>query len=59
MEKIKCYKCGYQWDYTGNSKKVICCDKCKYNLYISKLRRIKEGIFKEWLGIYVNTVGRN
>lgn len=35
--KLKCHKCGKEWDYKGNMKVTACCPDCKTGV------RIKEG----------------
>jgi hypothetical protein len=29
MTKIKCNKCGYEWDYKGICERYACCPRCR------------------------------
>jgi len=41
-EKIKCYKCGHEWEYKGTSIYFVCCPSCRNQLSRKKLGRIRD-----------------
>jgi len=36
-KEVKCYKCGYKWNYTGKSKFFITCPRCMRKLLAKKV----------------------
>jgi len=34
--KLKCKRCGYEWEYQGNSNWYASCPRCKTNIRIGK-----------------------
>ena len=40
--KVKCKRCGYSWDYQGESDWYISCSRCKTTINIRKIREEKK-----------------
>jgi len=36
MLKVKCEKCGYEWDYKGDSEWYVTCPRCKTSINVRK-----------------------
>ena len=37
---VKCYECGYEWNYSGSHKTFIVCSRCGFRMSRSKMERL-------------------
>ena len=41
MTKKICKKCEYEWDWKGQAKFWICCPRCRANIKVTKIGKVK------------------
>lgn len=42
MVKLKCKRCGYEWEYNGNSEWYTSCSRCRTTINIKKQKEEAE-----------------